>query len=224
VTELSLVGSIASLILAIIAIWLSVKFFQLSENSARHLDSTAKSIELVINRVEPLLERLYSDTFSLVRDTMGDLRAHAWPIEHVEREAVLREVEQRAEAKVQEVREEVVRRIGELSVRVGVEERTELRQEMARVVETAIERSRGVESEARSEALFAELIRAHDMLADKGNPVTAAELIRALVPPFQFGDVADEFVELRRRGTLLWSGDLTPSSLVTLVRDENGSQ
>ena len=75
---ISFIASIASLILAIGAIWLSVVFFRMSDTASKATTEAAKDIAASVERLENLFDKLYSDTFSMMRDTVTDMRKHIW--------------------------------------------------------------------------------------------------------------------------------------------------
>lgn len=67
---ISFIASIASLILAVGAIWLSVVFFRMSDAASKATTEAAKDIAASVERLEKLFDKLYSDTFSMMRDTV----------------------------------------------------------------------------------------------------------------------------------------------------------
>lgn len=75
---ISFIASIASLILAVGAIWLSVVFFRMSDAASKATTEAAKDIAASVERLEKLFDKLYSDTFSMMRDTVTDMRKHIW--------------------------------------------------------------------------------------------------------------------------------------------------
>lgn len=75
---IAFIASIASLILAITAIWLSVVFFRMSDAASKATSEAAKDIAASVDRLENLFDKLYSDTFSMMRDTVTDMRKHIW--------------------------------------------------------------------------------------------------------------------------------------------------
>jgi hypothetical protein len=72
----SLIASVASLILAIVAIWLSITFYKMSSTAARATEDAAKGISASVERLEKIFDKLYSDTFSVMRETVTDMRKH----------------------------------------------------------------------------------------------------------------------------------------------------
>ncbi|HCH1723118.1 TPA: hypothetical protein NKR29_004580 [Vibrio parahaemolyticus] len=74
----SIVSSLVSLIIGGFAIWLSVQFYKMSVKSSEKLERSSSDISSATQRLETLFDKLYSDTFSMVKDTMNDMRQHVW--------------------------------------------------------------------------------------------------------------------------------------------------
>ncbi|MEC4090115.1 hypothetical protein [Pseudoalteromonas rubra] len=75
---ISIVSSIVSVIIGGFAIWLAVKFYEMSNKSAEKLEKASSNIEATNKRLETLFDKLYSDTFAMVKDTVSDMRNHVW--------------------------------------------------------------------------------------------------------------------------------------------------
>lgn len=78
VTVVGFIATIASLILAVGAIWLSIIFFKMSDAASKETTTAAKDIKASVERLENLFDKLYSDTFSMMKDTVSDMRQHIW--------------------------------------------------------------------------------------------------------------------------------------------------
>ncbi|MEA4286496.1 hypothetical protein VBS75_25210 [Klebsiella pneumoniae] len=78
VTIVGFIATIASLVLAIGAIWLSIIFFKMSDVASKETTAAAKDIQASDERLENIFDKLYSDTFSMMRDTVTDMRQHIW--------------------------------------------------------------------------------------------------------------------------------------------------
>ena len=89
---ISLIASIASLILAIGAIWLSIVFFRMSNEASKATTEAAKGIDASVQRLEKLFDKLYSDTFSMMKDTVTDMRKHIWNKPELENKEVSEEL------------------------------------------------------------------------------------------------------------------------------------
>lgn len=155
----SLVASFVSVIIAAFAIWLSVKFYQMSSIIAENTKEASKSIAASVDRLESLFDRLYSDTFSMMKDTVTDMRKHMWPDKDESPDA-LAIVEQKADEKIEAVRSEIaselstmMRQVGQTDSKIaGVEDR------LTQLVDKAIQQTRRVESEAQEELSLSDVL------------------------------------------------------------------
>jgi len=75
---IGLVASLVSLIIGGFAVWLSVTFYRLSQKNSQQLENSSKNIDSKVNRLEGLFDKLYSDTFGMMKDTVQDMSKHAW--------------------------------------------------------------------------------------------------------------------------------------------------
>lgn len=75
---LSIVSSLVSLIIGGLAIWLAVKFYEMSTKSSEKLEQASNNIDSTTKRLETLFDKLYADTFAMVKDTVSDMRKHVW--------------------------------------------------------------------------------------------------------------------------------------------------
>jgi hypothetical protein len=73
---ISLLSTIASLIFAVLAIWLSIVFYRLSITASKATEDVTKGISASVERLEKIFDKLYSDTFSVMRETVTDMRKH----------------------------------------------------------------------------------------------------------------------------------------------------
>ena len=78
VDTISFASSIASLILSVLAIILSIVFYKMSSDESKSTIKAAQDIEANVKKLEQLFDRLYSDTFSMMKDTVTDMRNHIW--------------------------------------------------------------------------------------------------------------------------------------------------
>ncbi|MDK9779660.1 MULTISPECIES: hypothetical protein [unclassified Vibrio] len=75
---IGLVASLVSLIIGFYAVWLSVTFYKLSTKNSQELEKASTDINSTVNRLEVLFDKLYSDTFGIMKDTVSDMRKHVW--------------------------------------------------------------------------------------------------------------------------------------------------
>lgn len=78
ITIVGFIATIASLVLAIGAIWLSFVFYKMSNDASKETTKAAKDIQSSVERLEKIFDKLYSDTFSMMKDTVTDMRHHIW--------------------------------------------------------------------------------------------------------------------------------------------------
>jgi hypothetical protein len=209
-TEVEFASSLVAMVLAIVAIVLSLKFFALSEESAKNIRETTADIENSVLRLEAIFDRLYRDTFGLVKEAMGDLRTRVRLGASAGGPRVTAEIEERTVAKIDEVREE-------MDARLTTELKKDqpgpvLERELAAVLETTIERTRDATAQARYEAFEDEFERIYREAVASGHELTAGEVTSTLVPIFGVREVADGLLDLRRLGRIRWTAELTPES------------
>lgn len=70
----SFATSIASLVFAIMAIWLSIYFFKMSSSASNEIKRASDDISSSVNKLEELFNKMYSDTFTMLKDTVSDMR------------------------------------------------------------------------------------------------------------------------------------------------------
>lgn len=79
---LSFILSIVSLIVSGGAVWLSFKFYQMSDNASKEAKKSSDKIQVNTEKLEGLFSRLYSDTFTMMKDTVTDMREYIYhPLE-----------------------------------------------------------------------------------------------------------------------------------------------
>jgi len=149
---ISLVASIASLILAFFAIWLSFKFFKISLELSESTKEASKDIKASVNKLENLFDKLYEGTFSMVKDTYTDMREHAWSGYDIEKEKIEKEASRKTEA----LREEMEQKISEI---LRKQEKRDVKDNKLRaLVNEAIGTSRAIESEKEFSLLMGNVI------------------------------------------------------------------
>jgi hypothetical protein len=157
---ISLVASIASLILAVIAIWLSLYFYRESSRLSESTQEAAKGIAASVQKLEALFNSLYADTFSMMRDTLGDMRRHLWP-EKTTAGKLEEEVERKADQKIEALREDVTKQISSIlqNQRVTDENVSSVTAQLQEALGEAIAGTRKVEKDAREETIRREILR-----------------------------------------------------------------
>lgn len=217
IEAVSFTASLASLLLAVIAIWLSIVFYRMSTASAEQTKDAAKGIAANVERLEKLFDRLYADTFAMVKDTVSDMRRHVWPEE--KRAASETQIEERANEKVAQLRAELTTEIKKILDRqAGTDQRVRsLAGDLSRVVERAITESRRVDAQAREETLRDRLLKLLAAATAAGD-VVAEKFVTDLAPGLDPVDVVEELERMQRDGLVEFKPPLRATSKLRLPK------
>jgi hypothetical protein len=200
---INLFAAASSIVLAVVALALSIFFFVQSKRDAERSNQSAQDISSSVERLEKIFDSLYSDTFSMMRDTVSDMRKHVWT-------AVPSNSSQNDDGTDSDNATEraLVSQISEISQRLGLtdEKLAELRRQVEPLVSEALERPNGKErSTFIQRAMKAEVRRAALMQSRHfTRPMTLQSLARALHA--DENEVASAVFELGRDGILEWEG------------------
>jgi len=148
----SLVASVVSVVIGGFAIWLSVTFYRMATNISEDTREASKAISSSVDRLESLFDRLYSDTFSMMKDTVSDMRKHIWPEKEQDTDA-LAAIEAKADDKVEHLRADIAAELSTMMSQVGRTDTkiTGVEERLTDLIDKAITQSRRVESEAQEE-------------------------------------------------------------------------
>lgn len=197
----SLFSSIASGVLAVVALALSIVFFVLSKQDAERSSKNAQQIAGSVERLEKLFDTLYSDTFSMMRDTYTDMRKHVWRAQPSEADGGQDDA---AESPATAQTQELLTRVGEVSAQIGVtgEKLEDLQARLQPVLLESLE----AESAKRDEmpALRSRILRYVKDRSLRGNNPTIRDVSRAL--RLEESDLVNDLFEMGRKGVLDWNG------------------
>lgn len=217
---ISLLASAASLVLAVGAIWLSIVFFRMSTTASNATTEAAKGIAASVERLEKLFDKLYSDTFSMMRDTVSDMRKHIWPADDAEPDKAIEEVEKKADQRISELKKTMEDQLSQLlqRQRIAGDQVTALRHEMRHLIDRAITGSRQVETEAREETIREHLVRELRMLRRRQPMTKVDDLVRRLIHTFPAQRIVLELERLKVDGIIATSTEeIGPDTEVRLV-------
>lgn len=187
---LSLFSSVASIVLGVGAIWLSVVFFKMSSDASRATAEAAKDISANVRRLETLFDKLYSDTFTMMKDTVDDMRNHIWKRQDGAAseglsETLKHEIEQRVKVAVE-------------AAGIGSKEKQE---KVTKAVESVVE---SLVKTNQDRLLSAEADKVMDVIRFSGE-VTPREL--ATILGMDIGHlVTSHLFPLRESGKITWPG------------------
>ena len=200
---LSFIASIASLILAVVAIWLSIVFYRLSTAASEATTEASKGIQASVERLEKLFDKLYSDTFSMMRETVTDMRKHMWPEEDAEQEKASADIEGKTDQRLQELQRNMERQLSGILAgqRIAEEKNLALQTEMRELLGRAIRTSKQVEEEVRDETVRERLLSRLRSATKRGLWTEYNSLIH-LDPMISPNRAAKELSKLREEGVL----------------------
>lgn len=138
---LSIVSSLVSLIIGGLAIWLAVKFYEMSTKSSEKLEKASNDISSTTKRLENLFDKLYADTFAMVKDTVSDMRKHVWKADEIEKDI--------PKDKLDELKAELLNELS-LSFSNGnqKQEITELKNKVSELLEKAVDKSANISTDS----------------------------------------------------------------------------
>jgi len=220
-----LIASIASLILAVGAIWLSIVFFRMSNEASKATTEAAKGIDASVKRLENLFDKLYSDTFSMMKDTVSDMRKHIWSGEgsdnvNENKNDILEEADRKAEEKVQEIKSALDKQLNEILERQQIADGkvSGIGKELEMLLDNAIQTSRMIESEAREETVRNHILMALRSFNRRQKVVTANDLVESLsdnIPPHR---IVNELESMKEENLIHYESErLGPDTKIRLL-------
>lgn len=216
---LSIAASLVSIALGGFAIWLSLYLYKRSSEFSTKIKGSADRIGASIDRLETLFDKLYSDTFSMMKDTVSDMRKHAWREEPSNGEQIALEAERRADEKVKGIEEQFSRDLSDVLKRQAIAETrvTELAGKIGPVVRRVIAESRKAEVEAREETVRDHIRRAYNEAIAAGEKPTAELIVSRVEGVFPVAQVIGEIFNMGKEGLVSWPsapGSLNPTSIL----------
>ncbi len=197
---IALIASIASLILAVGAIWLSIVFFRMSSQASQATTEAAKGIDSSVQRLEGLFDKLYSDTFSMMKDTVSDMRKHIWNKPDGDKNEISQDLKE-------EIQNQVLAALDDKSV-----PDEDKKEEIAKKLETALE---GILGKAREKKRTIKSEKLLSAIQDFG-PITIEKLADILGSSIE-DIVIPHIFKLREEGKITWDGNENGVSGGTVV-------
>ncbi len=228
---ISLTASLASLILAIVAIWLSITFYKFSNDLSKETRESADTIKSSVDRLEKLFDKLYTDTFSMMKETVADIREHAWEKTKVSDETSYDvEFKKNVNQQIDAIKNDVYKKINDIfeSQKTTDSRFEDFRKEIREIAEDTIQKSVGVESIAKEQTIRKVIIQ---ILRKRKKPISASNLYDILkVKGFHsLEKILEDLKKLEEEGIVLLtntentsSGDVLDYILpATIIRLEN---
>jgi hypothetical protein len=219
----SFATSIASLVLAVVAIVLSIVFYQMSSQLSESTKEAAKDIGASVEKLEKLFDRLYADTFSMMKDTVSDMRKHAWGEAATETPNILEEAEKKTEQKTEALRKHFDEQVAQILERQKITDGRvgQTREELKKLVDRAIDASRNVEHEAREETIRRYILKNIFMLKRRGEKILAGDIVDSLSEQFPQMAVVRELERMKAEKLIDWESEhLSSKTEIILTHKE----
>jgi vacuolar-type H+-ATPase subunit H len=221
----SIIASIVSVVIAILAIWLSIVFYKMSSKLSVSTNDAAKGISSSVERLEKLFDKLYSDTFSMMRDTVSDMRHHLWPAK--DRSEEITEIESEAQEKAGVLLKEIEGKTEkELSSILAKQKITEdrivdLREEMLALINRVLVESKEADAVAKKEVLREKLKDIMRGVSDSENKMMAREIVgRAQKLKFDFYEVLGELYKMKADKIIDFATkEIEPQTIIELKKE-----
>jgi hypothetical protein len=212
---LSIVSSLVSVILGGFAIWLAVRFYEMSSKSAEKLEQASNNIEATTKRLETLFDKLYSDTFEMVKDTVSDMRKHVWRAEDTTQDIS----DDKLEKLKKELSEEFSKNVTESPHKKEIEEISE---KVKYLIDKAVDKSANISKDA----FRTQVVCAIQELGHLGRKVTFKDIASYL--DSEDLDVVSALFHLREIEMVKWGSfkgkgkvGLSGADSITLTPREN---
>jgi hypothetical protein len=197
---LNLFSAATSIVLAIVALALAIFFFVQSKNAADQASKSADGIASTVARLEALFSTLYADTFSMMRDTVTDMRQHIWKLPpedpNDDKDRAIEAERARSQAVLAEL-ERVSRRIGIQDAMIA-----QLRADLAPTVDHALQEQE--EATSRMLAQSWQQYRTPILLSLRSKPLSADEL--RIATGISSYALMYALADLRRKNLITWDG------------------
>lgn len=208
------IASIASLILAIGAIWLSIVFFKMSNEASKATTEAAKGIDASVKRLENLFDKLYSDTFTMMKDTVSDMRKHIWNKPSVESD--INSTKEISDSLKSEIELQVSKALQSAGIN-DQNKNQELSKKLEESIEEIFQKSKRRKQSIKSARVLSTIAEVQ--------PITVKALSALL--NLNEDDLAIEHLfQLREKGEITWDGAenmLNSDSKIKLVQNFEGS-
>jgi len=222
----SLVASVVSVIIALLAIYLSVTFYKMSTRISQDVKEKTDEIETSVDKLETISNMLYRDILSIMKETVSDIREHAWP-DTTPAADISEMIEQKADEKLEKFRGEIK---GEMKNELaGITKRTkmtntkmeELQKSMQQFLDRAIDESRRVEKEVFAEIVADKVLKSLQRVSKLVDRIKA-EIVVEELPEFDLEDIREGIIQLRNEGLIELPGyirsgkDIMPETIIEL--------
>lgn len=217
-SDFELFATISSLILSILAIWLSLVFYKLSSESSREATKALEKIETGIDKMQTLFDKFYSGNLALLTDTYTDLRSHIFnaPFEKsirksadVEAQQAIGDLEKVLEQEVQEV-------LASQDIPISVSESISIG--MKSIVKEGIIGTKLAQEKAYNTTVVDAVRKVIGELSLSNQIVFVQEVMLAVSPQVPRIEIIEALSKMRQENEISLQPDsIVPSSIVTII-------
>lgn len=168
-----------TIVLGIVAIWLSVVFYRMSSEQSALAKKSADEIAASVRQLEALFDKMYGGVFGLMSETYVEMRNHI-PWQTAGLDAERAEVQRAADAKIGQIRSQLQSELATVAQGFGTTDGKvggRLEKQLLPLLDKAIDESRTVEPEARGEAMRRLILRAGSEMQSVGRNLTVREVV-----------------------------------------------
>lgn len=212
VAVLNVVASAFSLVLAIVAMILSIVFYRFSDSAQRAVENSTREMSETVDKLELLYSRLYTDLLSMTNETVRDMRRSVFgPADP----PPLGSLEVAAD-RVAEAKSEVLGTIRESGGEMLEDSNMDVILQNA--VERALEKGRILEREVRSGDVRSRIVKSIRDLTVSNGAALADEVMFNCSDLHSGEEVREALVSLRSENLISWNTTtLMPGSILTVL-------
>jgi len=116
----SIIASVISIAVGIFVIWLSLTFYKMSSRILENVSDASRSLQTSVDRLEAILNRLYTGTFSVTKESVSEMHKYARPEVAPQEDLLREEIEKKAEKKAEDIRKALEREISAVSEKQSI--------------------------------------------------------------------------------------------------------
>lgn len=193
--------------LGVFAIWLSAVLYRFSTDAMEKVREIATQVHGSVAVLDAHIGGLHSDTFSLFKETVSDMRGALFTQPHATDDTAAEKAQ--LEAQLASLRHELVADISSMLGQEPLDSKA-----LALAVDTVLRRSADAGVSA-GENMVGRLIKDYLSAHGREDGAEAAEVMTVAAQRFPFGLVVRTLLEMRAKGELHWSDeDLRASTFI----------
>jgi hypothetical protein len=213
---ISLIASLISVIIGLLAIWLSIQFYVMSNKSSEAMKNASKEISSSVNRLEKLFDRFYSDTFSVMKETYSDMRRHIWPEQQLSDEGTENEIENKSDPEVDKIKDEVNKELSRIIKNKQEENEAKIR-ELSSLLNKAMSKSRNALIKTQEKTVRNYLLYLLRNMEEQSLNMSADSVIVKSAGKFPFSVIIKELKKMQRDNLIEFSTPvLGPRTIISL--------